>query len=399
MTLERLRAGRFGRAATAAVALTATLGLLAGCAGGTSSSGGSTGDTVYFGVSAPLTGQYAEYGKFWKDGFGLALDDVNADGGIDGRKVALKWEDTQSDPKQSTTVAQKFVADKSVIAELGDFASPASMAASPIYQRNKLVQYGFTNSSPDFTKGGTYMWSPQTSQDVAERQQTKAVAQYGKTVAVLYQDTDWGKAIYDIFRDEAKEQGITVTSASSYLPSTTDFRPLLLKARKANPEVVYDLGYDNDAAAIAKQVRTIGWDDVTVFTQQFSATAIKLAGDAAEGVVTTTQWWPESDEPRIKKFVEHYKEKYDGAVPGAFEVYSYDALQQLVAAARTGGATREGVYEGLQKDKKLPSVQIGEFAFDAQRRPPLITFQPVVVKDGVQVLDTAGATPAPTASN
>lgn len=389
MTFERLRTHRVGRLAVAAVAASASLALLAGCAGGSSSGSSSAGskDPVYFGVSAPLTGQYAEYGAFWKKGFGLALDDINAAGGINGRKVALKWEDTQSDPKQSTTVAQKFVTDKSVIAELGDFSSPASMAASPIYQRNKVVQYGFTNSSPSFTQGGTYMWSPQTSQDIAERQQTKAVAKYGKKVAVLYQDTDWGKAIFTIFQDEAKKQGITVTSASSYLPATTDFRPLLLKARDGAPEVVYDLGYDNDAAAIAQQVKTIGWNDVTVFTQQFSATAIKLAGPAAEGVVTTTQWWPASDEPRIKKFVDHFKQKYDGEVPGAFEVYSYDALQQLTAAAKTGGATREGVLKGLKEDKKLPSVQIGEFAFNDQRRPPLITFQPVVVKDGVQVLD------------
>src|ERR1700679_990388 len=107
-------------------------------------------EPILLGVSGPLTGPNAQYGAQWKQGFDLALDEVNGNGGIKGRPLAYIFEDSQSDPRQSVAVAQKFVADKKIVAELGDFASPASMAASPIYQKAKLVQFGFTNSHPDF---------------------------------------------------------------------------------------------------------------------------------------------------------------------------------------------------------------------------------------------------------
>jgi branched-chain amino acid transport system substrate-binding protein len=114
-------------AAAAALALTAC-----GNVGGDAAA--PTSGTVYFGVSGPVTGPNAEYGRLWKQGFDLALAKINAAGGIDGRQVALKWEDSQSDPKQTVPIAQKFVDDREVIAELGDFSSPASMAASAVYQ-------------------------------------------------------------------------------------------------------------------------------------------------------------------------------------------------------------------------------------------------------------------------
>ena len=90
-----------------------------------------TGEPIYLGVSGPLTGPNAQYGAQWKQGFDLALDQINGTGGIKGRPLRYIFEDTQSDPKQTVAVAQKFVADKRIVAELGDFASPASMAASP----------------------------------------------------------------------------------------------------------------------------------------------------------------------------------------------------------------------------------------------------------------------------
>jgi branched-chain amino acid transport system substrate-binding protein len=148
-----------------------------------------------------LTGPNAQYGAQWKRGFDLALDEINGAGGVNGRPLAYSFEDSQSDPRQSVAIAQKFVADPRVIVELGDFSSPASMAASPIYQRGKLVQFGFTNSHPDFTKGGDYMWSNSTNQ--AEEQ--PKLAEYAiralglQRPAVLHLNTDWGRASKDVF--------------------------------------------------------------------------------------------------------------------------------------------------------------------------------------------------------
>ncbi len=165
---------------------------------------------VRFGVSGPFSGNNAEYGRIWQNAMTLAVEEINGAGGIQGRQLELVYEDTQSDPKQSVPVAQKFVSDPMIVAELGDFASPASMAASPIYERGKLVQFGFTNSHPDFTKGGEYMFSTTLSQeqDAAFLAQT-AFDRLGKKQAVLYRNTDWGKVSADIYVEELKKLGVS----------------------------------------------------------------------------------------------------------------------------------------------------------------------------------------------
>ncbi len=128
--------------------------LLSACSGAAQPAASQSTDPITLGVSGPLTGPNARYGAQWKKGFDLALEEINGKGGINGRKLEYVFEDSQSDPKQSVVVAQKFVADSKIIVELGDFSSGASMAASQIYQRGGLVQFGFTNSHPDFTKAG-----------------------------------------------------------------------------------------------------------------------------------------------------------------------------------------------------------------------------------------------------
>src|SRR5580698_6232031 len=178
-------------------------------------------EPILVGVSGPLTGPNAQYGAQWKRGFDLALDEINAAGGIDGRPVAYVFEDSQADPRQSITVAQKFVSDPRIIMEMGDFASTASMAASPIYQRAKLTQFGFTNSHPDFTKGGDYMWSNSPSQaDEQPLLADFAVKQLGlQRLGVVYLNTDWGRASKDVFAKAATGLGAQVVAAEGYLPT------------------------------------------------------------------------------------------------------------------------------------------------------------------------------------
>src|SRR3954464_11240250 len=151
-------------------------------------------DPITLGVSGPLTGPNAQYGAQWKQGFDLALDEIHAAGGINGRKLAYVFEDSQSDPRQSVAIAQKFVSDSKIVMELGDFSSPASMAASPIYQRAGLVQFGFTNSHPDFTKGGDYMWSNSLTQPDEQPELASLLKELGmKRPAVIHLNTDWGR--------------------------------------------------------------------------------------------------------------------------------------------------------------------------------------------------------------
>src|SRR5262245_12199300 len=151
-------------------------------------------EPVLIGVCGPLTGQYAQYGAQWKKGFDLALDEINADGGINGRPLKYAFEDSQADPRQTVAIARKFVVDEKIIVEVGDFSSAASMAASPIYQAAGMVQFGFTNSHPNFTKGGDFIWSNAVNQKDEMPLLADFLRDLGlKRIAVLHLNSDWGQ--------------------------------------------------------------------------------------------------------------------------------------------------------------------------------------------------------------
>lgn len=371
--------GRFRIAAGVLAAATMALATACGDAGT-----GAAGDTVYFGVSGPKTGTSAEYGRLWQQGFDLALDEINAAGGINGKKVALKWEDSQSDPKQTVPIATKFVDDRSIIAELGDFSSPASIAASPIYNRGKLVQYGFTNSAVDFTKGGPYSWSPSITLDVYQERNAEWVRKKARKVSVVYLETDWGKQAFQFFEKFAKEKGIEIAYSSPILPDSTDVKPILIKGREANPEAFVHLGYGPDGALVIKQLRDVGFTG-PFFGGQNTPQFISLAGTAAEGDIVNGIFSPADPEPKVQDFVTKFRAKF-GVDPGDFNVYAYDALQVVVQAAKKGGATREGVLEGLKKETQFYGIGLGTFAFNQEtRRPDGVKPRELVLKDGTFV--------------
>ena len=338
-------------------------------ASGTASAAPAAGDPVYFGVSGPLTGPNAQYGAQWQAGFDLALDQINAQGGINGHPLRYIFEDSQSDPRQSVTIAQKFVSDPRILIELGDFSSPASMAASPIYQRAGLVQLGFTNSHPDFTKGGDYIWSPSVSQADAQPLLADLAARQGlRRVAVLYQNTDWGRVSNDVFTQSASRRGIQVVAAEGYQPTDKDFRATLVRLRDTHPDALILVAYYADGAQIVRQARESGIRLPVVATSSvYSPKFLELGGDAVNGVTTNTSFFPGEPRPEVQRFVEGFRAKYHRD-PDAFNAYAYDAVIIAADALRTGGATRQGVRDALPKLHDIPTVVFGKAAFDPRTR-------------------------------
>lgn len=352
-------------------------------------------EPIYIGVSGPLTGPNARYGEQWIKGFDLALEEINGAGGVHGRPLAYIFEDSQSDPKQSVVVAQKFVADPRIIVELGDFASPASMAASPIYQRGGLVQFGFTNSHPDFTKGGgEYTWS----NSVTQAQAAPALAEYTVVdlgldrLAVFYLNTDWGKSTYELYARRAEELGAMIVAAEAYLPEEKDFRSALTRARDANPNSLVLISYQADGALIAQQVKQAGLDVPIVGAGSLqSPDFLKLGGDAVEGVYIQGQFLPSDPRPHVKNVVDRYVAKYN-ETPDFFAIHAYDTMKLIAQAIELGGPTREGVLKGLYQLKDVPSVIYGKANFDPETRrvvnPQFVNLQVVngefVLWDGVK---------------
>jgi branched-chain amino acid transport system substrate-binding protein len=376
-------------ALAASAALVVSLGLsacsgsaLAGSSGGDSSSDAKS--TVTFGVSAAQTGQYAAYGEQFKEAFDLAAEQVNAAGGIKGHKVALKYEDSQSDPKQSVTVAQQFVSDPDVSLVFGDYSSAASIPASPIYTAGKLVQYGFNNSNPDFTAKGTeYQWSSSITTSASYTWTADYIKQQGvDSVGVTYLNTsDWGIPAYAAFKAEAEKIGLKITDAEGVLDSSDDYRPSLTKAVAGKPDAFVHIGYGPDAAKIVTQLRAIGYDKTFYGgqdEQSFDGTP------AATGSINGSEFVATSTDPKVKAFVDAFKKKYPKETEvTAFEAGAYDAFNVAVAAAKLGGTSRAGILKGFQQLKDVPSVVYGSITFDpSTRRVASPHLTPTVLKDG-----------------
>ena len=341
-------------------------------------------EPITAGVSGPLTGPNAQYGAQWKRGFDLALDTINGGGGVKGRPIQYIFEDSQSDPRQSVAVAQKFVANPAVIIELGDFASPASMAASPIYQRAKLVQFGFTNSHPDFTKGGDHMWSNSTSQAEEQPRLADFAAKLGfKRPAVLHLNTDWGRTAKDAFLKAAPGLGMEVTATEAYLSAEQDFRPTLVRARDSKPDGLVLLSYYADGALISRQARDTGLTlPILAGTSNYSPKFIELGGPGVEGDYVMSTFFPGDPRPEVQSFVKAYRAKYDSE-PDSFSAGAFDTMVLFAALCDRFGTTREAMQTGLTEIKDVPSVIYGTTTFDpATRRVPGASYKLLLVKGG-----------------
>lgn len=344
-----------------------------------------SGEPVLIGVSGPLTGPQAQYGALWKQGFDLALEKINADGGIDGRPLEYVFEDSQNDPRQSIAIAQKFISDPEIVVEVGDFSSTASMAASPLYQRGGLVQFGFTNSHPDFTKTGDYMWSSSISQ--SQEQQVMAnyvIDRLGlRKIAILHLNTDWGTTAKDIFVAEAQKRGAEVVATEGYLPDEKDFRATLTRIKAANPDGILLESYYSDGALLARQIREVGIDlPIVAVGSVYSPDFLSLAGDAANGVHTTAYFTPVSPRPEVQTFIRDFTAAY-GQEPNNFNAMAYDAINMLAEVMRRYGTTREEIKSGLGEISGLASVIFPEVSFNPETRR-VLGLEPteLIVKDG-----------------
>jgi branched-chain amino acid transport system substrate-binding protein len=328
-------------------------------------------DPVVVGVGGPLTGPLAQYGQAWKKGFAIALDEINAAGGVQGRPLSIAFEDTQNLPAQTVAVAQKFIADPKILLATGDFSSTSSMAASPLYQRAGLVQFGFNNSNPKFTDGGDYLWSnspTQTSEAPAHAAYVQALGL--KKVAVFQLNTDWGKLTGDWTIAALTKLGITVADREVYLPDNQDFKPLITKAKAAGIDGIVLVSYANDAALIVQQVRGQGVKlPIVANGSNQDPDFIRLSAGAAEGVYVAADFAPDDPRPEVQTFAKKWKARYPGEDIDYFAVHAYDSLTLVGAVLNAAKPLdRAGVKAAFAAVKNVPSVIYGKVTFNPTTR-------------------------------
>jgi len=267
---------------------------------------------------------------------------------------------------------------------LGDFSSPASMAASPIYQRAKLVQFGFTNSHPDFTKGGDHMWSNSTNQAEEQPRLAEFAAKLGfKRPAVLHLNTDWGRTAKDAFVKAAPGLGLEVTTAEAYLPAEQDFRPTLVRARDSKADGLVLISYYADGALISRQAHDTGLTlPILAGGSNYSPKFIELGGAGVEGDFVMSTFFPGDPRPEVQDFVKRYQAKYDQE-PDTFSAGAYDTMNLVAALCEKYGTTREAMQTGLTEIRDVPSVIYGKVNFDpTTRRVSGASYRLLLVKGG-----------------
>ncbi|MFY0543826.1 ABC transporter substrate-binding protein [Brevibacillus sp. H7] len=324
--------------------------LVTGCGnGGSSTTGSSNNESVKIGLAAPLSGSSAEYGEQFKKGAELAVKLVNDAGGINGKKVELDIQDDKGDPKEAANTANKFASDKSILAVVGHFNSSATLAAAPIYNKNKMVEISPSSSSPKVTDAGEYTFRVITTDAFQAQYVADWTKEEGfKKAAIIYEQTDFGLGLSDVYSKAAKENGIEIVANEAYVAGQTkDFASILTKIKEKQPELLFIGGLYNEAALIAKQSKQLGLDVRFIGVDSlYSDALIKLGGDAVEGVMLPGFFNPNSQNEKTKEFVEAYKKVYNEE-PGTYAAYTFDATTIVLEAIKQKGANRETIKEYL----------------------------------------------------
>jgi branched-chain amino acid transport system substrate-binding protein len=307
-------------------------------------------EVVKIGLSAPLTGDWAEYGADFKRSVQMVIDRVNRMGGIRGREVELVVEDSRGDPKESVLIANKFVADPKIISEIGDFSSSSCMAAAPIYEAANMTQLSPTSSHEDFTRKGKNMFRVVATQSYEGPHNARwAVKDLGfKKLATIYINNDWGVDANKYFVTEAKKLGADVVAQEGFVPGEKDFTAILTKIKQLDPQLLYIPVFYVDAAAILNQAKRMRFEPVVMGNSSlFTEKLIELGGEAVEGIILPANYFTSDPRPAAQEFLRDYRANYN-ADPNQFAALAYDAANLTVAALHWMGVEdRSKVREGL----------------------------------------------------
>ena len=325
------------------------------------------GNDIVIGVAASLTGPNAVYGIQIKNGAQQAADDINAAGGINGRKIKVVLGDDKTEPKEAVSVANDLVADGARYI-VGHWASGCSIPASSIYHDNGVLQISPGSTNPQFTDRG--LWN--TFRTIfRDDQQGKFAGQYiashfpDAKVAVVHDKQAYGKGLADETRKALHEQGITEVLYEGITAGEKDYSALISKMRQAGVTFVYFGGYHPEAGLIIRQMRSVGMDAPLmggdgIYTSELGS----IAGDSvAEGTLAT--FTPDlRKNPNAADVVKEFKSRnFD---PETFTLYSYAAMQVLAEAiGKTGSDDPKTVAGAIKKQGPWPTV-IGDLSFDSK---------------------------------
>jgi branched-chain amino acid transport system substrate-binding protein len=327
------------------ILLTAALSaVLFGCppktetASGTS--GAATGGDILVGEYGSLTGTEATFGQSTHNGIMMAADEINAAGGINGRKIKVITEDDQSKSEEAVTAVQKLISQNQVVAVLGEVASSSSIAAAPICQNSKVPMITPSSTNPEVTKKGDYIFRMCFTDDYQGHSMADYVAKTVgvKTAAILTDvKSDYSQGLGHFFEERFTQAGGKVVARASYAKGDSDFRAQLTSLKTANPQILFVPGYYTDIGQIANQSKDLGMNVPVVGGDGWeSPKLIEIGGKALEGCYYSNHYFYGDSQPVVRNFVEKYKQRY-GVTPDSLAALGYDAMHVLGEAMKRAG--------------------------------------------------------------
>lgn len=298
-------------------------------------------DTVKIGINAPLTGFAAADGKSALTGAELAVEQANAEGGINGKQIELVVYDDQASPKEAVPIAQKLIEKDGVPIAISGSYSGATRAAAGVYQEAGVPFISAFAVHPDITRAGNFVFRTSFVGEVQGRAGAKLIGESlgKKKVTIITLKNDFGKSLAAGFKEAAGKFGIEILNEYEYSIKDRQFGPIVSKVKADNPDAIYASGYFFTAGPLVSQLRA-GGITVPVIGQEGydSQKFIEIAGAASEGTIITTSLDRDSTAEETKSFIAAF-EKKAGFKADMVAASGHTAANVAIAALREAGST------------------------------------------------------------
>lgn len=337
------------------------------------------------GFFSPTTGFAAADGTSALHAAQLAVKFINDAGGVNGHTLELIHYDDAVKPDQAVSIAKKLIEQDKVVAAISGSYSSSTRAAAPVFQDAGMVMVAAYAIHPEITATG----------DKIFRVGTPAMVQGGvgaelainvlgaKKIAMLTIDNDFGVSLAEGFKKRATEiEGVEIVLEEKYPLGEEDFRPMIGKIKAAEPDLVYASGYYAEAANFVSQAADEGLD-VQILGQEGydSPKFLELAGEAAEGVIITTDLDRDSEREIVQRFLTEYEAEY-GLAADMVGASSFDAVQVVAYALREAGTDPEAMATAIAGLTDFEDAVTGPFMSYTETRDVLRPITPQIVRDG-----------------
>jgi len=342
-------------------------------------------DAIRIGEYASLTGKEAAFGQSSHKGTLLAVEGINAAGGVLGRKLELITEDNQSKQGESATIVKKLISRDKVVAILGEVASMRSLEAAPICQAYRVPMVSPSSTNPKVTEIGSYIFRV----CFTDRFQGQVLAKFAKDtlkirrVAVLTSvSSAYSVGLARYFDERFAADGGVVAVEQKYTEGDKDFNAQLTAIKAAGVEGVFVPGYYTEAALICKQARELGIAVPLFGGDGWEAPElVEIGGQAVEGCYYTTHYSAQVDAPAVKAFVARFQARFGGETPDAMAALGFDSVEIMADAIRRARSVEgPAVRDALAATTDFEGVT-GTTTMDKERNASKAAFV-IMVRDG-----------------